>query len=53
MTFLLNSVLLQDSDDFDHFDDEDEFEGYEGTNESPKQSSKKNPEISIVQVNVL
>ncbi|XKL60437.1 hypothetical protein PGB90_007494 [Kerria lacca] len=50
ITFNDDDIIVEDSDDFDHFDDEDEFEGYEGTNESPKQSSKKNPEISIVQL---
>ncbi|XP_065220109.1 PAT complex subunit CCDC47 [Planococcus citri] len=48
--FTAEDVVVEDVDDFDHFDDEDEFEGYETTSEAPKKTSKRGPEISIVQL---
>lgn len=47
---VIEDMVVEDVDDFDHFDDEDEFEGYESSSESPMISSKKTPEINIVQL---
>ncbi|KAK7601859.1 hypothetical protein V9T40_009300 [Parthenolecanium corni] len=48
-SFNAEDAVVEDADEFDHFEDEDEFEGYEQSSES-KSSSKKSPEISIVQL---